>query len=85
MKASEGLFFFKEQAFQNVLFILLGVLGFLLLVGVGWELLYHRPKRRKKFGIFLISEIQFIGKIPSSRDYRHRHVIKLMFLLKGSN
>jgi len=47
VKASEGLFFFKEQAFQNVLFILLGVLGFLLLVGVGWELLYHRPKRRQ--------------------------------------
>lgn len=48
VKASEGLFFFKEQTFQNVLFILLGVLGFLLLVGVVWELLYHRPKRRQK-------------------------------------
>lgn len=48
VKASEGLFFFKEEAFQNVLFILIGVLGFLLLVGIAWELLYHRPKRRQK-------------------------------------
>ena len=35
-----------------MLFILIGVLGFLLLVGIAWELLYHRPKRRKSFSIF---------------------------------
>ena len=61
MKASEGLFFFKEQAFKNVLFILLGVLGFLLLIGIVWELLYHRPKRRKGF-VFSFNEIYMFYK-----------------------
>ena len=47
VKASEGLFFYRERAFKRVLFILLGALGFLLLVGVAWELLINRPRRRK--------------------------------------
>jgi len=46
VKASEGLFFYRERAFKKVLFILMGVLGFLLLVGGAWELFYNRPKRR---------------------------------------
>lgn len=46
VKASEGLFFYQEGAFKQVLFILLGMLGFLVLVGVGWEFLVNRPRRR---------------------------------------
>ena len=47
VKASEGLFFYREKAFQEVLFILVGVVAFLLLAGVAWEILVNRPRRRK--------------------------------------
>lgn len=46
VKASEGLFFYREKAFQEVLFILVGVVAFLLLAGVAWEILVNRPRRR---------------------------------------
>lgn len=48
VKASEGLFFYREREFKKVLFILLGVLGFLLFVGGAWELCYNRPRRRQR-------------------------------------
>ncbi|KAM7434966.1 hypothetical protein ABFA07_015015 [Porites harrisoni] len=48
VKASEGLFFYREKEFKKVLFILLGVLGFLLFVGGVWELCYNRPRRRQR-------------------------------------
>ena len=47
VKASEDLLFFKEPAFMRVLYILLGIVGFMLLVGMSWEFLWNRPKRRK--------------------------------------
>ena len=56
VKASEGLFFYREKAFKQVLLILVGVVAFLLLAGVGWEILVNRPRRRKYLNrIYLIS------------------------------
>lgn len=46
VKASEGLFFYREKAFEHILYYLAGAVGFLLLVGVGLELLVNRPRRR---------------------------------------
>ncbi|XP_031556522.1 uncharacterized protein LOC116293260 [Actinia tenebrosa] len=47
VKASRELFFYREPSFKFVLHVLLSVVGFLLLFGALWELLYRKPKARQ--------------------------------------
>lgn len=49
VKASEGLFFYREDMFMEILYILLGTLGFLILCGIIWEFLIHKPKQRGRY------------------------------------